>query len=72
MALKGLTLNHLTGKLQRIGKLLRNTGSISTQGLFEEVSLILGKYYRKFRLEVSDIEEALEALWGINLLNAEN
>ena len=60
-----VTLSHLTEKLQRIGKTLRNGGSISTQGLFEEISPVIGKYYRKLRREFSDIEEALDAVWGI-------
>ena len=58
------TLNCLAEKLQMIGQALRNNHSISTQGLFEEISPILGKFYRKLRLEFNDPKEAFEALCG--------
>ena len=51
-------------KLQMIEKTLLANRSVSTQVLFEEIFPLLGKYYRKLRFEFSDIEEALEALWG--------
>jgi len=60
---KGL-LSSLLEKLQIIKKTLLNNRSISAQILFEEISPALGKYYRKLRLEFTDPEEALEALWG--------
>jgi len=52
-------------KLRMIEKTLLTNRSVSTQIIFEEISPILGKYYRKLRFEFNDSEEALEALWGI-------
>src|SRR5262249_52943665 len=49
------TVNCLAEKLQMIGRVLINNRSISTQGLFEEISPIIGKYYRKLRLEFNDV-----------------
>ena len=51
-------------KLQRIEKTLQNPHLVNTQALFEEISPALGKFYRKLRLESSDLEAAMEALWG--------
>jgi len=57
-------LSDITIKLQIIEKTLLSDSSASLQFLFEEVSPILGKYYRKLRLKFSGPEQALEALWG--------
>ena len=57
-------LKSLTGKLQILEKILMTNGSISTQRLFEEISSVLGKYYRKLRLEFDNPEEAEGALQG--------
>ena len=57
-------LTSLLEKLQIIGKTLLNNRSVTLQAVFEEVFPVLGKYYRKLRLEFNDPDEALEALWG--------
>jgi len=67
----------LTEKLQIIEKTLANKGLVSAQILFEEISPVLGKYYRKLRFEFSDVEEAEKALWekqknGINYSEAKS
>jgi len=57
-------LRSLAEKLKKAQKILLTNRPVSPQALFEEISPILAKYYRKLRLEFSDPEESLEALWG--------
>jgi len=57
-------LRDVSEKLEIIEKTLLNNPSASTQILFEEISPVVGKYYRKLRLEFNDPKEALDALWG--------
>ena len=57
-------VNTIVDKLQKIERILLNSPSASIQTLFEEVSPLLGRYYKRLRSTFNDPKVALEALWG--------